>query len=143
MDDPSRKLIRGYELRERIGVGGFGTVYRAFQAAVEREVAIKLINPERASQPEFIRRFEVEAQTVARLEHLHIVPLYDYWRDPQGACLVMRYLRGGSLQEVLQQQRTWSLPQIAKLVDQITSALAVAHRNGVIHRDIKPANILL
>src|SRR5690606_1105118 len=68
---------------------------------------------------------------------------YDYWRDPQGACLVMRYLRGGSLQEVLQQQRTWSLPQIAKLVDQITSALAVAHRNGVIHRDIKPANILL
>lgn len=143
MDDLSGSVIRGYELHQRIGYGGFGAVYRAFQSIVQREVAIKLILPERASQPEFIRRFEVEAQTVARLEHLHIVPLYDYWRDPQGACLVMRYLRGGSLQEVLQQQRTWSLPQIAKLVDQITSALAVAHRNGVIHRDIKPANILL
>ena len=143
MDDLSGSMIRGYELHQRIGYGGFGAVYRAYQSIVQREVAIKLILPERASQPEFIRRFEIEAQTVARLEHLHIVPLYDYWRDPQGACLVMRYLRGGSLQEALQQQRSWSLPQIVKLVDQMTSALAVAHRSAVIHRDIKPANILM
>jgi WD40 repeat protein/serine/threonine protein kinase len=143
MDDLSGSVIRGYELHQRIGYGGFGAVYRAYQPVVQREVAIKVILPERASQPEFIRRFEAEAQIVARLEHLHIVPLYDYWRDPQGAYLVMRYLRGGSLHEALQQQAVWPLSQIVKLLDQITSALAAAHRTGVIHRDLKPANILL
>src|SRR5262245_62366976 len=94
--------VKGYELRERIGTGGFGAVYRAFQTTVGREVAIKIILPGLASQPEFIRRFEGEAQLVARLEHPHITPLYDYWRDPEGAYLVMRWLRGGSLHDALQ-----------------------------------------
>lgn len=136
------KTIKGYELHERIGSGGFGVVHRAYQATVGREVAIKIILPHFANQPEFIRRFETEAQLVARLEHPFIVPLYDYWRDPDGAYLVMRWLRGGNLRDALA-QGPFELEAAALFMDQITSALALAHRNGVIHRDLKPANILL
>ncbi len=136
------KLIKGYELRDRIGAGGFGAVYRAHQSTVGREVAIKIILPGFANRPEFVRRFEAEAQVVARLEHMNITPLYDFWRDPEGAYLVMRYLRGGSLQTALRDDPL-DLESAARLLDQVASALAVAHRNQVIHRDIKPANILL
>ena len=93
------QLVRGYELQERVGAGGFGEVYRAYQPSVGRQVAIKIILPQYASHPEFIRRFEAEARLVARLEHPHIVPLYDYWRDTVtgGAYVVMRWLQGGNL----------------------------------------------
>jgi WD40 repeat protein/serine/threonine protein kinase len=80
---------------------------------------------------------------VAQLEHLHIVPLYDYWRDPEGAYLVMRLMKGGSLEDVLRENVPLDLPYLVKVVDQITSALAAAHQGGVVHRDLKPANILL
>ena len=85
-----KQTVKGYELREQLGAGAIGEVYRAVQPVVGRDVAIKVIRPQFASQPDFIRRFETEAQLVARLEHPHIVPLYDYWRDPSGAQLVMR-----------------------------------------------------
>jgi WD40 repeat protein/serine/threonine protein kinase/energy-coupling factor transporter ATP-binding protein EcfA2 len=134
-------VIRGYELRERIGSGGFGVVHRAFQTTVGREVAIKIILPHFANHPDFIRRFENEAQLIARLEHLHIVPLYDYWRDPHGAYLVMRWLRGGSLKDALE-KGPFDLEAAALLLDQIGSALEAAHRNDVVHRDLKPGNIL-
>ncbi len=140
--DMSGQTIKGYELQERIGQGGFGAVYRAYQPSVRREVAIKVILPEFANQPEFIRRFEAEAQLVAHLEHLHIVPLYDYWRDATGAYLVMRWLRGGSLRQALK-SGAWPLDDVGRLVEQITAGLAVAHRHGVVHRDLKPDNILL
>jgi ABC-type oligopeptide transport system substrate-binding subunit/DNA-binding SARP family transcriptional activator len=136
------RAIRGYELRERIGAGGFGVVYRAYQPSVGREVAVKAILPEFANHPDFIRRFESEAQLVARLEHLHIVPLYDYWREPDGAYLVMRWLRGGNLREALR-HGPWKPEAAARLLDQTASALTVAHRQGVVHRDVKPENILL
>ncbi|HEX9924605.1 MAG TPA: protein kinase [Anaerolineae bacterium] len=142
MEQLSGTMIKGYELRGRIGAGGFGAVYRALQSTVGREVAIKIILPGFANRPEFVRRFEVEAQTIARLEHMNITPLYDYWRDPEGAYLVMRYLRGGSLLTALQ-DNAYDLESAALLLDQVASALAVAHRNHIIHRDIKPANILL
>ncbi|MHB8628648.1 MAG: nSTAND1 domain-containing NTPase [Aggregatilineales bacterium] len=141
-DDLTGQTIRGYELHEPIGAGGFGAVYRAYQAAVRREVAIKIILPQFASEPEFIRRFEAEAQIVARLEHPYIVPLYDYWRDPSGAYLVMRWLSGGSLRGLLRQERL-PLDHVGKLLDQIGGALGLAHRRGVIHRDLKPDNVLL
>lgn len=136
------QTIKGYELQELIGEGGFGAVYRAYQPSVRREVAIKAILPEFANHPEFIRRFEAEAQLVAHLEHIHIVPLYDYWRDASGAFLVMRWLRGGSLRSVLE-KHAWPLDDLPRLFDQITAALHAAHKQGVIHRDIKPDNILL
>ena len=136
------QAIRGYELRERLGAGSFGVVYRAYQPAVKRDVAIKIIRPEFANQPEFIRRFDVEAQLAARLEHPHIVPLYDYWRDPEGAYLVMRWLKGGNLQDALT-HGPWSIEAAADLLNQIADALDTAHHRGVIHRDVNPANILL
>src|SRR5258708_39996011 len=141
MDEFSNRVIKGYELRERVGAGGFGAVYRAYQPSVGREVAIKVILPERANNLDFVRRFEVEAQTIARLEHPHIVPLYDYWRDPDGAFLVMRWLQG-SLRGSLR-RGAWSPEAVARLLEQIAGALMVAHRDDIIHRDIKPDNILL
>ena len=78
MRDLTSQSIKGYQLKERIGTGGFGVVYRAYQSTVGREVAIKVILPSLANQPEFIRRFEGEAQVIARLEHPFIVPLHDY-----------------------------------------------------------------
>ena len=142
MDAVKRKDIKGYELKEKIGTGGFGAVYRAFQSTVGREVAVKIILPSLANQADFIRRFEGEAQVVARLEHPHITPLYDYRRDPEGAYLVMRWLRGGSLQEAIKTGK-FELRATALVLDQIAGALSLAHRNGIIHRDIKPENILL
>ncbi|MFC1959131.1 ABC transporter substrate-binding protein [Chloroflexota bacterium] len=142
MENLSGKTVKGYELLERIGSGGFGAVYRAYQTTVGREVAVKIILPGFANNPEFIRRFEAEAQIIARLEHPYIVPLHDYWREPDGAYLVMRYFRGGSLRDALQND-SFALEATALLLDQITAALSVAHRNNVIHRDLKPANILL
>ncbi len=142
MQDISGKSIKGYDLLERIGAGGFGAVYRAHQSTVGREVAVKIILPGLANTPDFIRRFEAEARLVARLEHMHIVPLYDFWRDPSGAYLVMRLLRGGNLKDAIE-QGPFKLEAATLLIDQITSAMELAHRNEVIHRDIKPANILM
>lgn len=137
---PPMRRLRGYELREQIGSGGFGEVYRAYQPSVNREVAVKVILPQYANEPDFIRRFEAEAQIVARLEHPHIVPLYDYWRDPDGAYLVMRLLKE-SLRERLKRSPL-TLNEVLCLVEQIAAALTIAHRSGIVHRDLKPANIL-
>jgi WD40 repeat protein/DNA-binding XRE family transcriptional regulator len=141
-EDLSGRAIRGYALGERLGAGGYGVVYRAVQPLVEREVAVKIILPQYADQPDFIRRFEAEAQLVARLEHPHIVPLYDYWREPGVAYLVMRLLRGGSLAATLQ-AGPLPLLAVALLLEQIGAALHTAHRAGIIHRDLKPANVML
>ena len=134
--------IRGYQLHEKLAEGAFGAVYRGVQAVVGREVAVKIVKPELADDPAFIGRFEAEAQLVARLEHPHIVPLYDYWREPGGAYLVMRYLRGGSAEQRLVARGPFLLADAVRLVEQVGEALAVAHAAGVVHRDVKPANVL-
>jgi serine/threonine protein kinase/WD40 repeat protein/class 3 adenylate cyclase len=136
------RSVRGYELREQVGGGDLGVVYRAYQPSVGREVAIKSIRPELVNQPSFVRGFEAEAQLVAQLEHPHLVPLYDYWRDPEGAYLVMRWLRGGSLRHALD-RGPWNLEPASRLLLQVADALAYAHRQGVIHRNVKPSNVLL
>ncbi|HUG46963.1 MAG TPA: BTAD domain-containing putative transcriptional regulator [Candidatus Limnocylindria bacterium] len=134
--------LRGYQLLERIGEGTFGVVHRAIQPGVGRQVALKAIRPSLAHQTEFIRRFEAEAQLVARLEHPHIVPLYDFWRDADGAYLVMRWIKGGSLASRLRGPPL-AVEHAVALLGQVSSALAAAHAAGVVHRDVKPANILL
>ena len=134
--------VRGYELREQIGAGAAGTAYRAYQPAVGREVAIKVIGPDLANDPAFIRRFQAEAQVIATLEHPHIVPLYDYWREPDAAYLVMRLMRGGSLASVLEHGALTSA-QTMTMVDQLGNALQTAHRSGVVHGDINSDNVLL
>ncbi|HEY7659712.1 MAG TPA: BTAD domain-containing putative transcriptional regulator, partial [Actinomycetota bacterium] len=144
--DPDLRLkgepLRGYRLLEPIGDGAFGVVYRAIQPQVGREVAIKAVHPELANHPDFVRRFEREAQIVARLEHPHIVPLYDYWREPDGAYLVMRFLRGGSVEHLLH-DGPLEPSRAATILDHVAAALSAAHRQGVVHRDVKPGNILL
>jgi WD40 repeat protein/DNA-binding SARP family transcriptional activator len=136
------RSVRGYELREQMGGGDLGVVYRAYQPSVGREVAVKVIRPELVNEPSFVRGFEAEAQLVAQLEHPHLVPLHDYWRDPEGAYLVMRWLRGGSLQQALE-RGPWNLEPASRLLTQVASGLGYAHRQGVVHRDVKPANVLL
>jgi len=133
---------RGYAIDQRIGQGGFGMVFRASQPAVGRQVAVKMILPHYADEDEFIQRFDEEAKLVARLEHPHIVPLYDYWRGDDEAYLVMRWLNGGNLYDALQ-KKPWGTKAAANLLDQIAGALSLAHKHDVIHRDIKPENIML
>ncbi|MFT7598654.1 MAG: serine/threonine protein kinase/DNA-binding SARP family transcriptional activator [Acidimicrobiales bacterium] len=133
--------LRGYRLIEEAGVGAFAIVWRGIQPSVNREVAIKQIRSELASEPEFIRRFEAEAHLVARIEHPHIVPLIDFWRDPDSAYLVMRWLPGGTLEQRLD-DGPLPISETLVLARQIGGALAAAHSHGIIHRDVKTGNIL-
>ena len=142
LTDLSGRAVKGFQLGEQIGSGGFGVVYKAVQPSIERDVAVKIILPKYANHPHFIRRFEAEAQLIARLEHPHIVPLYDYWREPDAAYLIMRLLRGGSLEDQLQAGPI-PIEFVGQYIRQIGLALDLAHRYGIVHRDIKPANVLL
>ncbi len=133
--------IRGFELRQELGSGRFGKVYRAYQPSVGREVAIRVVPAELANDAEFIRRFEAEAQLVARVEDPHVVPLYDYWREPDGAYVVMRLLRGGNLQTALA-DGAFDPSRVPGMVEQIGGALAAAHRLGVHHDNLTATSVL-
>ncbi len=133
--------LRGYRLIEEIGSGAFSIVWRGMQPSVNREVAIKQIRPELASRPDFIRRFEAEAQVVARIDHPHIVPMIDFWRDPDSAYLVMHWLRGGTLEQRLDAGQL-SLDSTRTLAHQIGGALTAAHHANIVHRDVKTSNIM-
>lgn len=139
---PTAEFLRGYVLRGRIGEGAHGVVWRAAQPGLGREVAIKAIRADLANRAEFVRRFEMEAQLVASLEHPHIVSLFDFWRDPEGAYLVMPYLRGGSLADRLENM-SFEPETALRLLEDVGAALTYAHRRGVIHRDVTPNNVLL
>ncbi len=141
MTDLPVRPLHGYQIEERIGAGAFGVVYRAFQPGVGRRVAIKVIAPQHADRPDFIRMFEAEARVVAQLEHPHIVPLFDFWREPGGAYLVMRWLPR-NLRSLLA-DAPLDLAEALPIVEQVSSALAAAHRHGIAHLDLKPDNILL
>jgi len=135
------RAIRGLELRSVIGTGNGTVVYRAYQPSVGREVAIKVISSVISGRPDFIRRFQPEAQVVARLDHPHILVLNDFWRDPTGAYLVTPLVEGGSLAQRLTEQ-AWSLASSQRVIEQVGSALAYAHRQHVIHGALSPANVL-
>jgi serine/threonine protein kinase len=134
------RAARGYVLADEIGSGSFGTVYRAVQPSVGREVAVNVVRAELADDPEYVRRFETEARLVARLEHPHIVPLYDFWLEPGGADLVFRYVRGGTAAG--RHAGPWPLVEVERLATDVGAALGIAHAAGVTHRDVKPANVL-
>lgn len=144
LDDFIGKRIKDYLIQERIGQGGMATVYRAHQASVNRDVALKIIrlDQEIAHTHEFHERFAQEAQVVAALEHLHILPVYDYGVVDSVAFLSMRWLRGGALSNLIR-NGPLSLAQANYLFQQIAAGLAYAHSKGIIHRDLKTSNILL
>ena len=134
--------IGRYELRGELGRGGMAAVYRAYDALLNREVALKVMAGHLATDASFHRRFEREAKVIATLEHPSIVPVYDYGITPQGQpYLVMRLLRGGTLHERLAagkvtQQQLWAI------LRQVAAALDYAHDRDIVHRDIKPVNVL-
>jgi len=139
----SDRPLRGYAIHEAIGEGAHGRVYAATQPGTDRPVAIKVIRPDLADSTDFVRRFEAEARLIARLEHPHIVPLYDYWREPGGAYLVFRLLRGGTARDSVVTGGAWSLPRVSRFVEEIAGALMAAHAKGVTHNDVKASNVLL
>jgi len=136
------KRLGQYEVTEMIGQGGMATVYRARQSSMERDVAVKVISTQLVGDPGFVTRFEHEARLIARLQHVHILPVYDFGREDDRLYLVMRLVEGGSLDRQLR-NGPLSLPRAARLFTQIASALTYAHKEGVVHRDLKPNNILL
>ncbi len=132
-----------YQLRELLGLGGMGAVYRAYQVNLKREVAIKVLPGSLARQPGYIERFNREAEIAASLEHAHIVPVYDYGTQNDISFVVMRLLTGGSLAERLQYRTTGpSLHEVATILQQLAAALDYAHSKNVIHRDIKANNVM-
>ncbi len=142
MTDWVGKRLGQYEIVEVIGRGGMATVYRARQASLGRDVAIKVLTGTAARDPGFIARFEREASIIARLEHAHILPIYDYGHDEGQSYLVMRYLDGGSLYGRIVQKQV-RLAEVSRLAPQIAAALDYAHGVGIVHRDLKPHNVLL
>ena len=136
------RAVRGYELRGLVRRDRLGEVHRAYKPSSGREVAIRIIGPEHADKSDFVQRFEAGAERIAALRHDHVVPLYDYWREPGSAYLVTRWLRGGDLESSLQRRR-WAPAEAMTLLDRVGSALEYAHRLGVLHLDVRPANVLL
>lgn len=131
-----------YTIIEQLGQGGMATVFKAYHAALDRNVAIKVLHPAFTQDPQFLQRFQREARVVAKLEHPNIVPVYDY-ADHQGqSYLVMKFIEGRTLKAMLDQG--WPSKQdILRIIKAVGNALTYAHSKGVLHRDVKPSNILL
>jgi Tol biopolymer transport system component/predicted Ser/Thr protein kinase len=147
LQDLSGQSFGQYELRELLGLGGMGAVYRAYQASLRREVAIKILPVSLAADPDYVERFHREAETAAGLEHPHIVPVYDYGVERGTTYIVMRLLTGGTLTERMAQRDNEkrplpSLGEVALLLSQLAGAFDYAHSRGIVHRDIKPSNIM-
>jgi serine/threonine-protein kinase len=131
-----------YQIIEEIGKGGMATVYRAYQPSVGRDVAVKIIHRAIAADSNALERFQREAKLIARLEHPHLLPVYDYNGEHDPPYIVMRYLEGGTLKDVLEAHPI-PLTDAVLIIRQISAALDYAHRQGVIHRDIKPSNVMI
>lgn len=144
MNLEGKLLGNRYEIIEKVGNGGMATVYKATDKVLKRYVAVKILRDEFTTDEEFIKRFEVEAQSAARLTHPNIVSIYDVGVEGNLYYIVMELIQGKTLKEIILEERgplpwKWSV----NVAIQIASALETAHRNNIVHRDIKPHNIII
>jgi len=132
-------------LQRLLGRGGMGAVYLARQSRPRRTVAVKVILPsliEEQTREEFLARFRREADAIAALDHIHIMPIYEYSEMGDTAYLVMPYVTGGTLRDRLEKSHNLSLEEAIHIINQAAAGLDCAHAQGIIHRDLKPGNIL-
>lgn len=146
-DNMTGRTLGNCILERMVGQGGMGSVYLAQQTRPSRRVAVKVLHPNFSVNSEvyqeFLVRFRREADVIARLEHVNIMPIYEYGEQDNLAYLVMPYLGGGSLRDVLNKRGALPLDEATTYIEQAAAALDYAHSQGVIHRDLKPANFLL
>lgn len=138
-----KRLNDRYKIISLIGGGGMANVYLARDIILERDVAVKVLRLDFANDDRFIKRFRREAQAATSLNHEHIVSIYDVGEEEGVYYIVMEYVQGSTLKQYIQQHAPLPVEQALSIMDQLTSAIAHAHENGIIHRDIKPQNILL
>lgn len=132
-----------YRITGRVARGGMATVYTAVDERLERTVALKIIHPSQATNVHFVDRFTDEAKTIARLTHPNVVAVYDQGRHLGLPYLVMEYVHGKTLRDVLTQRRKLSPVEACAILEQMLAAIAAAHRAGLVHRDVKPENVLV
>jgi len=132
-----------YELHRRLARGGMADVFLARDQLLDRPVAVKVLFPEFATDPAFVERFRREAQSAANLNHPNIVSVYDWGQEQGTYFIVMEYVEGRSLADILRTEGPLHPQRAAEVASDIAAALGFAHRNGVIHRDIKPANVMM
>lgn len=141
MHDLTGETLGPYRVTERLGRGGMAVVYKAYQASLDRYVAIKVLSDSFTGEEGFLERFQREAQAVARLTHPHIVSVFDFGEDRSLAYMVMEYLDGDTLKHVYTESPE-EVDRFRVLTD-VADALGFAHEQGIIHRDIKPSNIMV
>ena len=131
-----------YRVIEQIGKGGMAAVYKAYQASLNRYVALKVLTPMYAKQSGFSERFQREAEAVANLNHPNILPVFDSGQEGGYSFIAMRYVEGArTLKEAMED--ALSLAQMVDIIGQVATALDCAHQQGVVHRDVKPSNVLM
>lgn len=137
------QVFGNYKVTQKLGEGGMGEVFRGVDMMLEREVAIKFLRPELASQPQVVERFRSEAVTLAKLQHPNIATLYNFMRQGDSFVMVLEFVRGVTLDHVIQQRGAIPVESAIPIFCQMLDGIQEAHSEGIIHRDIKPANMML
>ena len=138
-----QKINDRYEIRKLIGEGGMANVYLGYDTILERDVAIKVLRGDLADDEKFVRRFRREAQSASLLNHPNIVQIYDHGEDDGNFYIVMEYINGQTLKQLIKKRGKLSVPETIDIMSQLTDGLAHAHDSYIIHRDIKPQNIMI
>src|SRR5947209_228240 len=137
------QIVGNYKIEQKLGEGGMGAVFRGVDMMLEREVAIKFLRPELSAQPQVVERFRAEAVTLAKLNHPNIATLFNFMHQGDSFFMVLEFVRGVTLDHVIQQRGALPSEQAIPLFCQVLDGIQHAHDFGIIHRDIKPANMML